>query len=121
MDVISIVIIVAIAGYVFSEYQRREQEQREILSYLARGERPPEKRERIEGWKVFTAGGVLFLLLGVTGVIGRQGLMAHPRYAKPFLVIAAIGGLLTAIVGLIFGRNLAGYLNGGRSRKEKQQ
>ena len=120
MDVTSVIIAVAIAGYLFFEYRRREEEQREVLAYLGKGERPPEKGVRVEGWKLFTTGGVTILLLAATGWLGWRAVAAHPKYATPLIVMAGIGGLLAGFVALVFAKNLSGVLESGRTGRGGQ-
>jgi len=118
MDYTSLVIIAGIMVYVIFEYQRREQQQREVLSFLKKGEKNPEPVQVVEGWKLFTTGGMAIILLAVTGVLARLAVTSHPRYAMPFVVMVGIGVVLVAVVGLMFFRNLALYRRAAHPRKE---
>jgi preprotein translocase subunit YajC len=118
MDLTSLVIIAGIMVYVILEYQRREQQHREVLSFLKKGEKPPEVVQKVEGWKLFTTGGMAIILLAVTAVLVRLAVTAHPRYAMPFVVMVSIGVVLAAVVGLMFFRNLALYRSAAHPRKE---
>ncbi len=118
MDYTSLVIVVGIILYAIFEYQRREQEHREALSYLKRGEKPPERVQVVEGWKLFTTGGVAILLLAVTIFVARLAATTPPRYTTPLIVMTGMGALLLAVVILLFIRNLALYRRVGRIQKE---
>ncbi len=118
MDYTSLVIVAGIILYAIFEYQRREQEHRETLSYLKRGEKPPERVQVVEGWKLFTTGGVAVLLLAVTLFLARLAASTPPRYAPPMIVMTGIGALLFAVVILLFLRNFVLYRTAGRTRKE---
>ena len=117
MDYTSLIVIAAIVVYVVFEYQRREQQHREVLSFLKKGEKPPEKVQAVEGWQLFTGGAMGIILLGIAVFLVRLGMRAHPQYAMPFFVMAGIGVVLAAVVGLMFFKNLALYRGVAHSRK----
>jgi hypothetical protein len=118
MDYTSLVIILAIVIYVIVEYRRREQQHREALSYLKKGQKPPEEVKVVEGWTLFTAGGMVILLLAVTAYLALLAVTAHGNYARPLVVMTGIGIILAAAVGLMFIRNLSIYTRARNRRKE---
>ena len=118
MDYTSLIIAAGIIVYAIFEYQRREQEHREALSYLRRGEKPPEPVQVVEGWKVFTTGGTAFILLGVTIFVAHLAATTAAKYVPPLIIMTGIAAVLLATVILLFFRNLALYRSAGSGRKE---
>jgi hypothetical protein len=116
MDYTSLAIIAGILIYVAFEYQRREQQHREALAYLKRGQKPPEEAKVVEGWTLFTTGGMVILLLALTAYLAYLAVIAHGNYGRPFIVMSGIGIILATVVGLMFFKNLAIYRRA--SRKE---
>jgi hypothetical protein len=119
MDYPGLAITIAIIVYGILAYRHRERVYWEAVTYLRRGERPPDRTPRVEAWKLGTTGAVALAVLATTVVLAS--LSFHLGRLNPAtLSIALIFAGLFVLLAWMFLRDLRmyrGYKKSGREVK----
>ena len=117
MDYTGLAITVGIIVYGVLAYRHRERVYWETVTYLRRGQRPPDRTPRIEAWKLGTTGAVGLAVLATAVVLANLGLR-HGRLNPATLSIALIFAGLFVLLARMFLRDLKKYREFKRSARE---
>ena len=117
MDYAGLVIAIAIIVYGVLAYRHRERVYWETVTYLRRGQRPPDRTPRTEAWKLGTTGAVGLAVLATAVILANLG-FHHGRINPATLSIALIFAGLFVLLAWTFLRDFKKYQEFKRSDRE---
>ena len=117
MDYTGLAMTVGIIVYGVLAYRHRERVYWETVTYLRRGQRPPDRTPRNEAWKLGTTGAIGLAVLAAVVILANLGLH-HGRLNPATLSIALIFAALFVLLAWTFLRDLKKYREFKRSDRE---
>jgi len=108
MDYTGLAIAVGIIVYGILAYRHRERVYWETVTYLRRGQRPPDRTPRIEAWKLVTTGAVGLAVLATVVILANLG-FHHGRLNPATLLIALVFAGFFVLLAWMFLRDLKKY------------
>lgn len=105
MDYSGLIIAAAIVVWAAFEYNRREQDHKEIMAYLRKGLDLPELSLIPSAWRLRTTGAVALILLLLISGLFMLGAKSLAPYGKLFVVLAIPFSGIFVLLVLIFLRD----------------
>jgi hypothetical protein len=115
MDYTGLAIAVAIVVYGVLAYRHRERVYWETVTYLRRGERPPERTARMEVWRLETTGAIGLAALVVVVILANAGFHHGGRLNAAIASVALAFSGLFVLLSWMFLRDLKKYRESKRS------